>query len=84
MCNGWLASEHAHDANLGYPRFAAQGATLAQRDLAVGGSPCRHPYGMHLTSITRPTPYLDRLPRPSPGRAGNHRPTGAVAAGEGG
>ncbi len=46
-------------ANLGYPRFAAQGGDIgAGVTSRLGYSHPESMVGIHLTSITRPTPYL--------------------------
>jgi pimeloyl-ACP methyl ester carboxylesterase len=54
--------------NLGYPRFAAQGGDIGAGVTAwLGYAHADNLYGIHLTSITRPTPYLGhRMPSPSP------------------
>ncbi len=45
--------------NLGYPRFAAQGGDIGSGVTArLGFGHADSLYGIHLTSITRPTPYL--------------------------
>src|SRR6202795_880696 len=45
--------------NLGYPRFAAQGGDIgAGVTSRLGHGYADSLYGIHLTSITRPTPYL--------------------------
>jgi len=45
--------------NLGYPRFAAQGGDIgAGVTSRLGYAHANNLYGIHLTSITRPTPYL--------------------------
>jgi pimeloyl-ACP methyl ester carboxylesterase len=45
--------------NLGYPRFAAQGGDIgAGVTSRLGHGHADSLYGIHLTSITRPTPYL--------------------------
>lgn len=45
--------------NLGYPRFAAQGGDIGAGVTArLGHGHAASLYGIHLTSITRPTPYL--------------------------
>ncbi len=51
--------------NLGYPKFAAQGGDIGSGVTARLGF--AHPdtlFGIHLTSITRPTPYLGPGSRP--------------------
>jgi len=46
-------------ANLGYPHFAAQGGDMGAGVTAgLGYAHTANLYGMHLTSMTRPTPYL--------------------------
>ena len=51
--------------NLGYPRFAAQGGDIgAGVTSRLGYAHADHLYGIHLTSITRPTPYLGPGSRP--------------------
>ena len=51
--------------NLGYPRFAAQGGDIGSGVTArLGFSHSNNLYGIHLTSITRPTPYLGAGSRP--------------------
>ena len=51
--------------NLGYPRFAAQGGDIGSGVTArLGFSHSDSLYGIHLTSITRPTPYLGAGSRP--------------------
>jgi len=61
MCNVWLASEHAHDRNLGYRALRRRAATLARGDIAAG---IRHAttsmYSPHLDYA--PDPYLGRMP----------------------
>ena len=45
--------------NLGYPKFAAQGGDIGSGVTArLGFAHSDTLYGIHLTSITRPTPYL--------------------------
>src|SRR6266568_3206959 len=45
--------------NLGYPRFAAQGGDIGAGVTAwLGYAHAANLYGIHLTSMTRPTPYL--------------------------
>ena len=45
--------------NLGYPKFAAQGGDIGSGVTArLGFAHSDNLYGIHLTSITRPTPYL--------------------------
>ena len=45
--------------NLGYPKFAAQGGDIGGGVTAVlGFAHADNLFGIHLTSITRPTPYL--------------------------
>jgi microsomal epoxide hydrolase len=45
--------------NLGYPKFAAQGGDIGSGVTArLGYAHADTLYGIHLTSITRPTPYL--------------------------
>lgn len=52
-------------ANLGYPRFAAQGGDIgAGVTSRLGYAHADNLYGIHLTSITRPTPYLGPDARP--------------------
>jgi pimeloyl-ACP methyl ester carboxylesterase len=51
--------------NLGYPRFAAQGGDIgAGVTSRLGYAYADNMYGIHLTSITRPTPYLGPDSRP--------------------
>lgn len=51
--------------NLGYPRFAAQGGDIGAGVTAcLGHGYADSLYGIHLTSITRPTPYLGPGSRP--------------------
>ncbi len=51
--------------NLGYPRFAAQGGDIGSGVTArLGFAHSENMYGIHLTSITRPTPYLGEGSRP--------------------
>jgi len=51
--------------NLGYPRFAAQGGDIGAGVTAwLGYAHADNLYGIHLTSITRPTPYLGPDARP--------------------
>ena len=51
--------------NLGYPRFAAQGGDIGAGVTArLGYAHSDKLYGIHLTSITRPTPYLGDGSRP--------------------
>ncbi|ETX08530.1 MAG: hypothetical protein ETSY2_04880, partial [Candidatus Entotheonella gemina] len=51
--------------NLGYPRFAAQGGDIgAGVTSRLGYAHADNMYGIHLTSITRPTPYLGPDSRP--------------------
>ena len=51
--------------NLGYPRFAAQGGDIGAGVTAwLGYAHADNLYGIHLTSITRPTPYLGPDSRP--------------------
>lgn len=51
--------------NLGYPRFAAQGGDIGAGVTAcLGYGYADSLYGIHLTSITRPTPYLGPGSRP--------------------
>ena len=69
---GFGFSDHAQDRgmevqtqNLGYPRFAAQGGDIGSGVTArLGFSHSNNLYGIHLTSITRPTPYLGAGSRP--------------------
>jgi len=52
-------------ATLGYPRFAAQGGDIGAGVTArLGYAYADSLYGIHLTSITRPTPYLGPEARP--------------------
>ena len=52
-------------ANLGYPRFAAQGGDIGAGVTArLGYGHSDQLYGIHLTSVTRPTPYLGPGSRP--------------------
>lgn len=51
--------------NLGYPRFAAQGGDIGAGVTArLGYGHSDLLYGIHLTSVTRPTPYLGVGSRP--------------------
>lgn len=51
--------------NLGYPRFAAQGGDIGAGVTArLGYGHSDQLYGIHLTSVTRPTPYLGPGSRP--------------------
>ena len=51
--------------NLGYPKFAAQGGDIGSGVTArLGYAHADNLYGIHLTSITRPTPYLGLGSRP--------------------
>ena len=51
--------------NLGYPRFAAQGGDIGAGVTAcLGHAHSDKMYGIHLTSVTRPTPYLGAGARP--------------------
>ena len=51
--------------NLGYPRFAAQGGDIGAGVTArLGYGHSDQLYGIHLTSVTRPTPYLGEGSRP--------------------
>jgi pimeloyl-ACP methyl ester carboxylesterase len=51
--------------NLGYPRFAAQGGDIGGGVTArLGYAHHDKMYGVHLTSVTRPTPYLGDGSRP--------------------
>ncbi len=51
--------------NLGYPKFAAQGGDIGSGVTArLGYAHSDSLYGIHLTSITRPTPYLGAGSRP--------------------
>ncbi|MBT98936.1 MAG: multidrug MFS transporter [Dehalococcoidia bacterium] len=51
--------------NLGYPRFAAQGGDIGSGVTArLGFAHADSLFGIHLTSITRPTPYLGSGSRP--------------------
>lgn len=51
--------------NLGYPRFAAQGGDIGAGVTArLGHGYADSLYGIHLTSITRPSPYLGPGSRP--------------------
>lgn len=51
--------------NLGYPRFAAQGGDIGAGVTArLGYGHSDKLYGIHLTSVTRPTPYLGPGSRP--------------------
>ena len=51
--------------NLGYPKFAAQGGDIGSGVTArLGYAHADTLYGIHLTSITRPTPYLGPGCRP--------------------
>jgi pimeloyl-ACP methyl ester carboxylesterase len=51
--------------NLGYPKFAAQGGDIGSGVTArLGYAHADNLYGIHLTSITRPTPYLGPGSRP--------------------
>ena len=51
--------------NLGYPRFAAQGGDIgAGVTSRLGYAHHDKMYGIHLTSVTRPTPYLGAGSRP--------------------
>ncbi|MAQ54417.1 MAG: multidrug MFS transporter [Chloroflexi bacterium] len=51
--------------NLGYPKFAAQGGDIGSGVTArLGYAHADTLYGIHLTSITRPTPYLGPGSRP--------------------
>ena len=51
--------------NLGYPKFAAQGGDIGAGVTArLGYAHSDKLYGIHLTSITRPTPYLGDGSRP--------------------
>ena len=51
--------------NLGYPRFAAQGGDIgAGVTSRLGYAHHDKMYGIHLTSVTRPTPYLGPGSRP--------------------
>ena len=51
--------------NLGYPKFAAQGGDIgAGVTSRLGYSHHAQLYGIHLTSVTRPTPYLGPGSRP--------------------
>jgi pimeloyl-ACP methyl ester carboxylesterase len=51
--------------NLGYPRFAAQGGDIgAGVTSRLGYAHADSLYGIHLTSVTRPTPYLGPGSRP--------------------
>ena len=51
--------------NLGYPRFAAQGGDIGTGVTArLGYGHSDKLYGIHLTSVTRPTPYLGPGSRP--------------------
>ena len=81
---GWPL-EHAHDRQPGVPALCGAGRRHWRRgDLVAGLRPCRQPV-WH-------SPHLDHAPdplsgtgchAPHRGRAGAHRPTGAVAAGGG-
>ena len=52
-------------ANLDYPRFAAQGGDIGAGVTArLGYAHADNLYGIHLTSMTRPTPYLGPDARP--------------------
>ncbi len=54
--------------NLGYPRFAAQGGDIGGGVTArLGFAHADSLYGIHLTSITRPTPYLGPGSKPVTG-----------------
>ena len=51
--------------NLGYPKFAAQGGDIGSGVTArLGYAHADTIYGIHLTSITRPTPYMGPGSRP--------------------
>ncbi len=51
--------------NLGYPKFAAQGGDIGSGVTArLGFAHSDTMFGIHLTSITRPTPYLGPGSRP--------------------
>ena len=51
--------------NLGYPKFAAQGGDIGSGVTArLGYAHADTLYGIHLTSITRPTPYMGPGSRP--------------------
>ena len=51
--------------NIGYPKFAAQGGDIGSGVTArLGYAHADTLYGIHLTSITRPTPYLGPGSRP--------------------
>ena len=51
--------------NLGYPRFAAQGGDIGGGVTArLGFAHADSLFGIHLTSITRPTPYLGQGTKP--------------------
>ena len=51
--------------NLGYPKFSAQGGDIGSGVTSrLGYSHHEKMYGVHLTSVTRPTPYLGPGSRP--------------------
>ena len=51
--------------NLGYPKFSAQGGDIGSGVTArLGYAHHDKMYGIHLTSVTRPTPYLGSGSRP--------------------
>jgi len=68
--------------NLGY-RALRRGRRHWRRVNRGWDTPMRHLYGIHLTSITRPTPYLGPDATPSPGPSRRSSTNGAVAAGGG-
>ena len=59
--------------NLGYPKFAAQGGDIgAGVTSRLGYAHHAQLYGIHLTSVTRPTPYLGAGSRPLTGAEQAH------------
>ena len=59
--------------NLGYPKFAAQGGDIgAGVTSRLGYAHHAQLYGIHLTSVTRPTPYLGAGSRPLSGAEQAH------------
>ena len=59
--------------NLGYPKFAAQGGDIgAGVTSRLGYAHHTQLYGIHLTSVTRPTPYLGAGSRPLTGAEQAH------------
>ena len=59
--------------NLGYPKFAAQGGDIgAGVTSRLGYAHHSQLYGIHLTSVTRPTPYLGPGSRPLTGAEQAH------------